>query len=146
MGYIGGITYLPFTNFLGHPSIWTPKKHTWYTWNTKKNSGGIWKTFWLLVIFGGFKTTRFFFTYCFTGVSTSQLEIQTSYWHPPSKWGDTLLVGVAWHLFHKFRAFFLIWKNILYSYPVILRILGFQIAPHFVRKYIIPGSKIAPPS
>ena len=31
-----------------------------------------------------------------------------------------------------------------HSYPVILRILGFQTAPHLVGKYIIPGS-LAPP-
>ena len=30
--------------------------------------------------------------------------------------------------------------SLIANYPVILRILGFQIAPHLVRKYIIPGS------
>ena len=31
------------------------------------------------------------------------------------------------------------------NYPVILRILGFQVAPHSVGEYIIPGSKSLPP-
>ena len=36
-------------------------------------------------------------------------------------------------------------RNQNYTYPVILKILGFQIAPHLVGKYIIPGDHYGSP-
>ena len=37
-------------------------------------------------------------------------------------------------------------RNQNYIYPVILKILGFQMAPHFIGKYIIPGDHYGSPN
>ena len=90
-----------------------------------------------------------FFTYCFTGVSTSQLEIQTSYWHPPSKWGDTLLVGgsnqIGLTSFPQISGIFSNLKKHTIQLPCDFEDCGVPNSSRIlVRKYIIPGSKLLP--